>query len=91
MPDEPLLELLSTADAARYLGLHRQTVKRHVYTVKDLVPDAIVADRLLFTRATLDEFQARRGPAWGGRPLKDPARGPIRPRPKKHPNGGSLA
>jgi len=54
------MELFSTAEAAAYLGVKPETVKYHVYQVKDLVPDKLVGKTLVFTRETLDEFMTRK-------------------------------
>lgn len=59
-------ELLSTNEAAEFLGLSVATVKYHIYTSKQLVPDAKIGKTLVFRRSTLEAFQkTKRGP---GRP-----------------------
>jgi len=56
------------AEAARYLGVHIQTLKHHLKYQQDLAPDARPGGVLLFRQETLDEFQKRRVPA--GRPRR---------------------
>ena len=60
MDDE--LELFSTKEAADYLGVAVTTLKKHLYVTKLLAPPKKVGQALVFTRAQLDEFQARRRP-----------------------------
>ena len=52
-------KLLSTKEAAVYVGLAVVTVKWHIYHARDLVPDGQVAKTLYFTKANLDDFKAR--------------------------------
>ena len=59
-------QVLTTREAAAYLGLAVPSLKHHVYIAKDLTPDRVVSGRLLFTRDNLDEFRKRKRP--GGRP-----------------------
>lgn len=51
-------QLFSTKEAAKYLGLHRQTIWYHI-TNKHIFP-AKVGNSRVFTRAQLDEFNATR-------------------------------
>lgn len=60
------MELFSTAEAAAYLGMKLETVKYHVYVVKDLKPNKLIGKTLVFTQETLDEFMTRKRPV--GRP-----------------------
>ena len=64
-------QLLSTAEAAKYLGIKVETVKYHLYQARDLVADARVGKTLVFTKDTLDCYKKiKRGP---GRP-PDPSK-----------------
>jgi len=59
-------ELLSTKEAAAYVGLSVQGLKHHLYQVKDLSADAKVGQTLIFRKSTLDAFlETKRSP---GRP-----------------------
>ena len=60
--------LYSTKEAAAYLGMPIPTFKHHLYYTKDLAPDQVIGPSLLFTQATLDDFQTRR--KGRGRPPK---------------------
>lgn len=62
-------EIYSTREAAAYLGVQPVTIKFHVYVVKDLVPDKLIGNTLIFTRATLDLFKKIKRPS--GRPPSD--------------------
>ena len=53
-------QFFSTAQAAEYLGLAIPTVKYHIYEAATLVPDTKIGRTLMFTRETLDQFQATR-------------------------------
>ncbi|NIV38007.1 MAG: helix-turn-helix domain-containing protein [Anaerolineae bacterium] len=53
-------QFFSTEEAAEYLGLAVATVKYHIYESKALAPDATIGRTLMFTRDTLDQFQATR-------------------------------
>lgn len=48
----------STKEAARFLGVKPETVRYHVYVVKDLVPDRMVGKSLIFYQSTLETFKA---------------------------------
>ncbi len=56
----------STQEAARFLGVKPETVRYHVYVVKDLVPDRMVGKSLIFYQSTLEAFRKSKRP--GGRP-----------------------
>lgn len=58
--------IYSSREAAEYLGISFRTIRKHLYETKDLTPDTTIAGRLIFTKANLDAFNARRRP--GGRP-----------------------
>ncbi len=58
--------LFNREEAAEYLGVKLTTLKKHIYVLKDLVPDKVLPRGLVFTKATLDAFQAGRKKA--GRP-----------------------
>lgn len=51
--------LLSTAEAAEYLGLTLSGVAYHVHREHNLAPDFRIAGCLLFTQETLDAFKPR--------------------------------
>jgi len=53
-------ELYGTNEAAEYLGITVPTVKHHVHIVGDLVPDKKIGQALIFTRTTLDTFNANK-------------------------------
>ncbi len=56
--------ILSTREAADYLGLTPQTVRWHVRVKGDLAPDRYIGGRfLVFTRETLDAYLEGRDPA----------------------------
>jgi hypothetical protein len=65
--------LYSTATAAERLGMAVVTVKYHLYIVKDLKPDYVIAGRLVFTEETLAKFEAGKGSP--GRPSSSSLRG----------------
>jgi len=65
-------ELFGTAEAAAYLGVSPATIRRHVYEVRDLVPDKVLERALVFRRSTLDRYRAARRPP--GRPRQGEAR-----------------
>lgn len=55
-------------EAAHYLGLSVSSVKYHLYCSRDLLPDQVIGNRVLFTQKTLDTFSAnKRQP---GRPVQ---------------------
>jgi len=65
------LSLLTTAEAAAYLGLTVRGLRYHIYTAGDLVPDRNVGGKLLFfSKETLDKFQQKR--KLRGRPTPPP-------------------
>lgn len=53
-------ELLSSQEAAEYLGLTLPGLKHHLYESKDLEPDAKIGRTLVFRRSTLDAFSGRK-------------------------------
>lgn len=62
------MNLYSTSEAARYLGLSVVALKKHIYQIGDLIPDKKIGNALIFTQETLDMFQAKRKPV--GRPKR---------------------
>jgi hypothetical protein len=51
-------DLFTTATAAAYLRTSIANIKKRVYVIRDLTPDAQMGHALFFTRATLDAFAA---------------------------------
>ena len=72
-------EIYSTKEAAEYLGLSVQGIKHHIYTSGDLVPDAKIGRNLVFTKATLDNFESQK---------RTPGRPPEKT--ESHPSGKSI-
>lgn len=54
--DTKLKDVMSTKEAAKFLGLHRQTVKYHYYQSKR-IKGKLVGGQLLFHRKELEKFQ----------------------------------
>ena len=54
------MDIYSTEQAAKYLGIARRTVAYHLYTTGKLAPDGKLGRELYFKRATLDAFKAAR-------------------------------
>jgi hypothetical protein len=58
--------------AATYCNVSVSTLRKHIYQLKTLTPDQKIGKTLIFTQATLDQWQANRRP--GGRPRKETTR-----------------
>lgn len=57
------------ATAAQYCGVSISALRKHIYKLGTLKPDAKIGKTLIFTQATLEDWQANRKPS--GRPRKD--------------------
>ena len=60
-------EILSTVQAAEYLGLPLRTFKRYIHDLKWIAGQK-VGNSLAFSRAELDEFKAKHPKRNRGRP-----------------------
>jgi len=58
--------------AATYCNVSVSTLRKHIYKLGTLKADAKIGKTLIFTNATLDQWQANRRK--GGRPRKDTTR-----------------
>jgi hypothetical protein len=61
-------DLLTTKEAAAYLGITLGTLHHYLYVKRSLQPDARCGARLLFLTDSLDAYLARKGPT--GRPSR---------------------
>lgn len=55
--------------AAQYCGVSVSTLRKHIYQLGTLKADTKIGKTLIFTQATLDNWQASRKPS--GRPRKE--------------------
>lgn len=58
--------------AAQYCGVSVSALRKHIYKLGTLKADTKIGKTLVFTQATLDQWQANRRP--GGRPRKETTR-----------------
>jgi excisionase family DNA binding protein len=62
-------DLLTTKEAAEYLGVDPGTIRYHLYTSKYLKPYKVIGRTLVFTHDQLDELK-KTMPAPGRKPKK---------------------
>jgi hypothetical protein len=79
MSDEQ--QYFSVPEAAVYLGFgHTESFKHHIYEKKDIRPDATIGGRLMFTRETLDAWDAKAKAGGIRRTAGRPAGGALKER-----------